>query len=51
MSSNQFLWINKNFTYYVMISEEPLNRKDDVKQDVRNTADDVKEGFDETGDK
>jgi len=32
------------------MSEEPLNRKDDVEQDVRDTADDV-EDFNETGDK
>ncbi len=33
------------------MSEEPINRKDDVEQDVRDTADDVAEGFDEAGDK
>ncbi|HKU82610.1 MAG TPA: hypothetical protein VJP58_01090 [Candidatus Nitrosocosmicus sp.] len=33
------------------MSEEPINRKDDVEQDVRDTADDVEEGFDEAGDK
>jgi len=33
------------------MSEEPLNRKDDVEQDVRDTADDVEEHFNETGDK
>ena len=33
------------------MSEEPLNRKDDVEQDVKDTADHVEEGFDEAGDK
>ncbi len=33
------------------MSEEPINRKDDVEQDVRDTADHVEEGFDEAGDK
>jgi|RhiMethySRZTD1v2_1073278.scaffolds.fasta_scaffold2907992_2 hypothetical protein len=33
------------------MSEEPINRKEDVEQDVRDTADDVEEGFDESGDK
>lgn len=33
------------------MSEKPINRKDDVEQDVRDTADHVEEGFDEAGDK
>ena len=33
------------------MSEEPINRKDDIEQDVRDTADDAEEGFDEAGDK
>jgi len=32
------------------MSEEPINRKDDVEQDIRDTADHVEEGLDETGD-
>ena len=33
------------------MSEEPINRKDDIEQDVRDTAGDAEEGFDEAGDK
>ena len=44
--------MNQNFVIHdVIMSEEPINRKDDVEQDVRDTADHVEEGFDETGDK
>ena len=32
------------------MSEEPINRKDDVEQDIRDTADHVEEGLDEAGD-
>ncbi|WP_161486239.1 hypothetical protein [Candidatus Nitrosocosmicus hydrocola] len=31
------------------MSEEPINRKDDVEQDVRDTADEVEEGNKEEG--
>ena len=34
----------------ITMSEEPINRKDDVEQDIRDTADHVEEGLDETGD-
>ena len=37
--------------YNIVMSEEPINRKDDVEQDVRDTADDVEGGFDEARDK
>ena len=33
------------------MSEKPISRKDDVEQDVRDTAEHVEEGFDEAGDK
>jgi len=50
--AGRFLLINKNFVIYdVVMSEEPINRKDDVEQDIRDTADHVEEGLDETGDK
>jgi hypothetical protein len=50
--ANHFLWINKNFvTHDVAMSEEPINRKDDIEQDVRDTADNAEEGYDEAGHK
>jgi len=33
------------------MSEEPLNREDDLQEDVRDTAEDTKSGLDEAGDK
>ena len=33
------------------MSEEPLNRKDDLEQDVRDTADDTENSLGEAGDK
>jgi hypothetical protein len=50
--SSHSLLINKNFVIQdTVMSEEPINRKDDVEQDVRDAADDIEEGFDEAGDK
>ena len=33
------------------MSEEPLNREDDLQEDVRDTAEDTESGLDEAGDK
>jgi len=33
------------------MSEEPLNRKDDVQEDVGDTAENVEDSLDEAGDK
>ncbi len=33
------------------MSEEPLNREDDLQEDVRDTAEDTESGIDKTGDK
>ena len=35
----------------ITMSEEPLNREDDLQEDVRDTAEDTESGLDEAGDK
>ena len=35
----------------ITMSEEPLNRKDDVQEDVGDTAENVEDSLDEAGDK
>ena len=41
----------KNVALIFTVSEEPINRKDDLQQDVRETADNTESGLDEAGDK
>lgn len=45
------IWDIRIVTLTITMSEQPLNRKDDLQKDVRDTADDTESGLDETGDK